>query len=242
MGERWLLMLSVNDLTGGYATADEIVKSVDLEVVAGEILTVIGPNGAGKSTALKLMAGLLNTKKGEIRLDGEDLVGASPQERARKGLVFVPQEKNVFAALSVAENLDMGAYLEPAEAKERAAKLFERFPLLGERRRMPGSSLSGGQRQTLAMAIGMMARPRIMLLDEPTAALSPQAAAEIFAVARAVADEGIAVLMVEQNALAALAISDRAMVLVDGRKVMEGDAKAMKEDPEVRRAFLGGRA
>lgn len=235
-------MLSVNDLTGGYATADEIVKSVDLEVVAGEILTVIGPNGAGKSTALKLMAGLLNTKKGEIRLDGEDLVGASPQERARKGLVFVPQEKNVFAALSVAENLDMGAYLEPAEAKERAAKLFERFPLLGERRRMPGSSLSGGQRQTLAMAIGMMARPRIMLLDEPTAALSPQAAAEIFAVARAVADEGIAVLMVEQNALAALAISDRAMVLVDGRKVMEGDAKAMKEDPEVRRAFLGGRA
>lgn len=235
-------MLSVRELTGGYAAADEIVKSVDLEVVPGEILTVIGPNGAGKSTALKLVAGLLNAKAGEIRLEGENLAGTSPQARARKGLVFVPQEKNVFAALSIAENLEMGAYLDPAEAKDRAAGLYDRFPILAERRRMPASSLSGGQRQTLAMAIGMMARPRVMLLDEPTAALSPQATAEIFAVARAVADEGIAVLMVEQNALAALAISDRAMVLVDGRKVMEGEAKAMSEDPEVRRAFLGGRA
>src|SRR5690606_16685600 len=137
-----------------------------------------------------------------------------PQGRARRGLVFVPQERNVFAALTVAENLDMGAYLEPAAARERADGLYARFPILAERRRMPASSLSGGQRQTLAMAIGMMASPRVMLLDEPTAALSPQASAEIFSVARAVADEGIAVLMVEQNALAALALSDRAMGLV----------------------------
>ena len=235
-------MLSIRKLTGGYAATDEIVKSVDVDVAPGEILTVIGPNGAGKSTALKLIAGILNAKSGDILFFGENLVGQSPQARASRGLVFVPQERNVFAALSVAENLEMGAYLEPTAARARAASLYDRFPILAERKRMPASSLSGGQRQTLAMAIGMMATPRVMLLDEPTAALSPQAMAEIFAVARAIADDGIAVLMVEQNALAALAISERALVLVDGRKIMEGNAREMCADPEVRRAFLGGRA
>ena len=157
-------MLSIRKLTGGYAASDEIVKSVDLDVAPGEILTVIGPNGAGKSTALKLIAGLLNAKSGDILYFGENLVGQSPQARARRGLVFVPQERNVFGALSVAENLEMGAFLEPGAARTRASSLYNRFPILAERRRMPASSLSGGQRQTLAMAIGMMASPRVMLL------------------------------------------------------------------------------
>lgn len=235
-------MLSVRELTGGYAAADEIVKGVALDVAPGEILTVIGPNGAGKSTALKLIAGLLSAKAGEIRLGDESLAGLDPQTRAGHGLVFVPQEKNVFGSLTVAENLEMGAYLEPRKARERAAGIYGRFPILADKRRLPASSLSGGQRQTLAMAIGMMASPRVLLLDEPTAALAPKAAAEIFAVVRAVADEGIAVLMVEQNALAALAMSDRGYVMVDGRRAMEGEAKALRDDPEVRRAFLGGRA
>ena len=235
-------MLSVRDLTGGYAAADEIVKGVALDVAPGEILTVIGPNGAGKSTALKLIAGLLSAKAGEIRLGDESLAGLDPQTRAGRGLVFVPQEKNVFGSLTVAENLEMGAFLEPRMARERVAGIYARFPILADKRRLPASSLSGGQRQTLAMAIGMMASPRVLLLDEPTAALAPKAAAEIFAVVRAVADEGIAVLMVEQNALAALAMSDRGYVMVDGRRAMEGDAKALRDDPEVRRAFLGGRA
>lgn len=235
-------MLSVRNLVGGYGAADEIVKGVSLSAVPGEILTIIGPNGAGKSTALKLIAGLLSAKAGEVTLEDSSLSGLDPQSRARAGMVFVPQERNVFAALSVAENLSMGSYLQPAQEKARARDVYARFPILAERKRAPASSLSGGQRQTLAMAIGMMASPRVLLLDEPTAALSPMAAQEIFKVVRSVADEGISVLMVEQNALAALAMSDRACVLVDGRMVLEGKADDLRTDPEVRHAFLGGRA
>ena len=230
-------MLSVSNLVGGYGAADEIVKGVSFNAVRGEVLTIIGPNGAGKSTALKLVAGLLVTKSGSVTLDGNALTTLDPQSRARHGMVFVPQEHNVFGALSVAENLSMGGYLDPRQEKERSEDIFARFPALKERRRNAAASLSGGQRQTLAMAIAMMASPRVLLLDEPTAALSPVAAAEIFKVA----DEGIAVLMVEQNALAALAMSDKACVLVDGRVVLEGKADELGRDPEVRQAFLGGR-
>lgn len=234
-------MLSVRNLVGGYGAADEVVKGVSMAAVPGEILTIIGPNGAGKSTALKLIAGLLTIKSGSVELEGNELTALDPQARARNGMVFVPQEYNVFGALSVADNLSMGGYLHPAEEKVRAAEIYERFPILKQRRRSPAASLSGGQRQTLAMAIAMMASPHVLLLDEPTAALSPKAAEEIFKVVRSVADEGIAVLMVEQNALAALAMSDKACVLVDGRMVMEGKAADLGGDPEVRRAFLGGR-
>ncbi|UYQ73865.1 ABC transporter ATP-binding protein [Pelagibacterium flavum] len=227
-------MLSVSNLVGGYGAADEIVKGVSFNAVRGEVLTIIGPNGAGKSTALKLVAGLLVTKSGSVTLDGNALTTLDPQSRARHGMVFVPQEHNVFGALSVAENLSR-------QEKERSEDIFARFPALKERRRNAAASLSGGQRQTLAMAIAMMASPRVLLLDEPTAALSPVAAAEIFKVVRSVADEGIAVLMVEQNALAALAMSDKACVLVDGRVVLEGKADELGRDPEVRQAFLGGR-
>jgi len=235
-------MLSVRDLVGGYGAADEIVKGVSLSAVPGEVLTIIGPNGAGKSTALKLIAGLLNIKAGEVRLDQTDLTKLDPQSRARNGMVFVPQEHNVFGALTVAENLSMGGYLQPEHEKAKSAEIYQRFPILYERRRAAASSLSGGQRQTLAMAIAMMASPRVLLLDEPTAALSPKAGEEIFSVVRSVADEGIAVLMVEQNALAALAMSDKACVLVDGRMVLDGKADELMNNPEVRHAFLGGRS
>jgi branched-chain amino acid transport system ATP-binding protein len=234
-------MLSTSDLVGGYGLADEVVKGVTLSAAQSEIVTIIGPNGAGKSTALKLVAGLLTQKRGEILIDGDDISGLSPQDRARRGLVFVPQERNVFGALTIAENLDIGAYLEPRKARERADALYMRFPILAERRNVPASALSGGQRQTLAIAIALMASPRVLLLDEPTAALAPMAAAEIFRLIREIASEGIAILMVEQNALAALVASDRGYVLVDGRMAMEGDAPALRSDPEIRRVFLGGR-
>lgn len=235
-------MLSISDLVGGYGPADEVVKGIALGVAPGEIVTIIGPNGAGKSTALKLVAGLLAKKRGRVQIDESDIGDLSPQDRARRGLVFVPQERNVFATLSIAENLDMGAYLEPREARGRADALYARFPILAERRNTPASTLSGGQRQTLAIAIALMASPRVLLLDEPTAALAPRAAAEIFRLIREIASEGIAILMVEQNALAALVASDRGYVMVDGRMAMEGDAPILRSDPEIRRVFLGGRA
>lgn len=234
-------MLSVTELSGGYATADQVVKSVSLKVRPGEILTIIGPNGAGKSTALKLIAGLLQIRSGDVQLSEESITTLKPEERARRGLVFVPQEQNTFGTLTISENLEMGAYLEPAAARERAAGIYERFPVLSERRRTSAGSLSGGQRQTLALAIALMTSPRVLLLDEPTAALAPKAAEEIFGVIRALADGGLAILMVEQNALAALSVSDRGYVMVDGRRTMEGDAQSMRADPDVRRAFLGGR-
>jgi branched-chain amino acid transport system ATP-binding protein/neutral amino acid transport system ATP-binding protein len=234
-------MLWVSDLVGGYSAADEVVKGVGLSVAPGEIATIIGPNGAGKSTALKLVAGLLSRKRGRIAIGGQDISDWSPQDRARCGLVFVPQERNVFGTLTIDENLDIGAYLEPRVARQRAEALCKRFPILGERCKALASTLSGGQRQTLALAIALMASPRVLLLDEPTAALSPMAGAEIFRLIREIAAEGIAILMVEQNALAALVASDRGYVLVDGQMAMEGDATALRLDPEIRRVFLGGR-
>jgi branched-chain amino acid transport system ATP-binding protein/neutral amino acid transport system ATP-binding protein len=233
-------VLSVRDLTGGYAFADEIVKAVSLNVEPGEILTIIGPNGAGKSTALKLIAGLLKTKSGEISMEGRQVAGNSPQDRARHGLIFVPQEHNVFGALSIAENLEMGAFADHSSARQRAGEIYARFPALAERKRVAASSLSGGQRQTLALAIALMATPHVLLLDEPTAALAPKAAAEIFTLIRSLADDGIAILMVEQHALEALHISTRGYVLVSGRNSREGAGPALATDPEIRRLFLGG--
>ena len=234
-------MLSVRELSGGYGEADQVVKAISFDVLPAQVLTIIGPNGAGKSTALKLIAGLLPNRSGQVALDGQPIGSLGPEQRAGLGMVFVPQEHNVFAGLTVAENLEMGAYLQPAEARARAARVYHRFPILSERKRAAAGSLSGGQRQTLGLAIALMASPRVLLLDEPTAALAPRAAAEIFTTIRTLAGEGIAILMVEQNALAALAISDRALVMVDGRCAMEGDASRMQADPDVRRVFLGGR-
>lgn len=235
-------LIEADRVVGGYPGAEHVVKGVTLGADAGELVTIIGPNGAGKSTALKLISGLLRPSAGQVRLAGEDVAGRSPQAIAKGGLGFVPQERNVFATLSVAENLEMGCLFERRATKARAEEAYARFPMLAEKRRTGAGSLSGGQRQILAMAMALMGQPRSLLLDEPTAGLSPKAAHELFAVVRGIARDGLAILMVEQNALESLAVSDRAYVLVDGQNHLDGPADAVANDPDIRRLFLGGRA
>ena len=234
--------LEVAGLQGGYGAADHIVKGVSLRVAGGELVTIIGPNGAGKSTALKLVAGLLKPAAGEVRIDGRQLAGHAPREMVQAGLVFVPQERNIFGELSVEENLILGCFLQLGEAKARMHEVMQRLPLLAERRKAMGRTLSGGQRQLLAIGQALMARPKVLLLDEPTAGLSPQAAQDLFALVREIRGSGIAVLMVEQNALDALQVSDRAYVLVDGRNEFEGPARELAADEQIRALFLGGRS
>jgi len=233
--------LLVEGLVGGYGAADHVVKGVALAVEPGRLVCVIGPNGAGKSTVLKLLAGLLRPIAGSIRVFGEAVIPASPRAMIAAGCVLVPQERNVFGALSVEENLLMGAHTERGKARARMADAYDRFPLLRERRRQAARTLSGGQRQLLAMGQALMAAPRLLLLDEPTAGLSPVAAQGLFATIRALCDSGMPVLMVEQNALDALHVSDEAVVLVDGRNAHGGKARDLAADPTIRRLFLGGR-
>ena len=237
-----MILLDVTDLRGGYGAADEIVKGAALCVEEGEIVSLIGPNGAGKSTLLKLVAGLLRPSAGQIRLGDRDIAGVGAPEISRLGLSFVPQERNVFGSMTIAENLEMGGYVDGRHANQRIAELYERFPMLGEKRRAAARTLSGGQRQILAMAIALMNAPRLLLLDEPTAGLSPRAAEELFGTIVALNKTGVAILMVEQNALEALAVSTRACVLVQGRVEREGSAQELASDPTVRDLFLGGKA
>ncbi len=224
----------------GYGAADEILRGAALEVGPGELVAIIGPNGAGKSTLLKAVAGLLRLKSGAILFDGAPIHGLAARERARRGIAFVPQEANVFPAMTVRENLEIGGYLEPGAVAARAAGLLARFPMLGEKRRQAARTLSGGQRQVLAMAMALMVQPRLLLLDEPSAGLSPVAADALFDDIAAIHREGVAIAMVEQNAYEALMIADRGVVLVDGRAVRDGPARALAEAPEIRRLFLGG--
>ncbi len=233
-------MIAAEHLVCGYGPGEEIVKGVDFALGAGELVAVIGPNGAGKSTFLKALAGLLPAAGGRVMLGEEDVTALDARARAARGLGFVPQEANVFASLSVWENLEIGANLARAHERERIAAMFARFPVLAEKRRAAARTLSGGQRQVLAMAIALMAAPRVLLLDEPSAGLSPVAAAALFATIVAIRAAATPVLLVEQNAEAALAIADRGVVLVDGRIAHVGAAGAMAADPEIRRLFLGG--
>ncbi|MBV8409039.1 MAG: ABC transporter ATP-binding protein [Alphaproteobacteria bacterium] len=235
-----MTLLAVDDLRGGYAAADEIVKGANLSVAAGEIVALIGPNGAGKSTLLKLVAGLLRPSGGGVRFKDHDIASLVAPEISRLGLAFVPQERNVFGTMSVAENLEMGGFLDGVRARRRMAGLYERFPMLADKRRAAARTLSGGQRQILAMAIALMNAPDLLLLDEPTAGLSPKAADELFGTIVALNQSGVAILMVEQNALEALAVSARAYVLVQGRAEREGKAVDLANDPAVRDLFLGG--
>ncbi|NKC29321.1 ABC transporter ATP-binding protein [Roseomonas sp. BU-1] len=234
-------MLEVEGLVGGYGAADEILKGIDLALPARRMAAIVGPNGAGKSTLLKAIAGLLKPKAGGIRLEGRALGGLPPRSIAAAGIAFVPQEANIFPSLSVRENLEMGGYLEPrATVAQRVEALFARFPMLAEKRRRAARTLSGGQRQILAMGMALMVAPKLLLLDEPSAGLSPKAAQGLFDDIAAIHAEGTAILMVEQNALEALAIAEDGIVLVDGRVARTGQAAALAADPEVRRLFLGG--
>jgi branched-chain amino acid transport system ATP-binding protein/neutral amino acid transport system ATP-binding protein len=234
-------LLRVEGVVGGYGAADEILKGITLSLPEGRMAAIVGPNGAGKSTLLKAIAGILRPKAGSILLDGAPLTGLPPRAIAAKGVAFVPQEANIFPSLTVRENLEMGGYLEPrAKVARRVEALCERFPVLAEKRRRPARTLSGGQRQILAMAMALMVEPRLLLLDEPSAGLSPKAAEALFDSIAAIHREGTAILMVEQNALEALAIAEDGIVLVDGRVARTGAAAALAADPEVRRLFLGG--
>jgi branched-chain amino acid transport system ATP-binding protein/neutral amino acid transport system ATP-binding protein len=235
-------LMRAEDVVCGYGAADEILKGAVLDVAPRELVAIIGPNGAGKSTLLKAIAGLLRLKSGSIRLDGTAIEGLSTRERARAGIAFVPQEANIFPTMTVRENLEMGGFLEPRAAPSRIDALFVRFPMLAEKRRSAARTLSGGQRQILAMAMALMNAPALLLLDEPTAGLSPRAAEELFGTILALNKSGVAILMVEQNALEALSISARAYVLVQGRPEREGPAAVLAADPTVRDLFLGGKA
>lgn len=235
-------LLDIEGIVGGYASAEHIVKGINLSADIGEVVTIIGPNGAGKSTALKLISGLLLPSEGRVLIGDKDITRQSPQAIAKAGLGFVPQERNVFGSLSVAENLEVSCLFERAASRKRMDEVYARFQILFDKRRVPAKSLSGGQRQILAMAMALMGKPRALLLDEPTAGLSPKAAHEHFEYIRRIAHEGIAILMVEQNALESLEVSDRAYVLVDGLNHLDGPADVVANDPNIRRLFLGGRA
>lgn len=226
-------------MTGGYGGAD-ILHDCTIGVEKGEIAVIVGPNGAGKSTAMKAIFGMLSLREGSITLDGRDISALSPQERVVAGMGFVPQTNNVFRALTVEENLEMGAYIRTDDYRETMEQVFALFPILREKRRQPAGELSGGQRQQVAVGRALMTKPKVLMLDEPTAGVSPIVMDELFDKILDVAATGIAILMVEQNARQALEIADKGYVLVQGRNRYTDTGAALLADPEVRRTFLGG--
>ena len=227
------------NLTGGYGGAD-IIRNCNVSVGTGEIAVVVGPNGAGKSTAMKALLGMLNLRKGRVLLDGDDITGMSPQERVSQGMAFVPQNQNVFVTLTVEENLEMGAYLRRDDITETMNQVFDLFPVLKEKRRQIAGELSGGQRQQVAVGRALMTRPSVLMLDEPTAGVSPIVMDELFERIIEVKRTGVAILMVEQNARQALNIADRGFVLVTGENRFTDTGESLLANEEVRKSFLGG--
>jgi branched-chain amino acid transport system ATP-binding protein len=226
-------------MTGGYGGAD-ILNGCTIAVEKGEIAVIVGPNGAGKSTAMKALFGMLRLRQGQVRFDGEDITALSPQQRVLKGMGFVPQTHNVFTSMSVEENLEMGAYIRRDDYRQTLEQVYALFPILKQKRRQPAGELSGGQRQQVAVGRALMTQPKVLMLDEPTAGVSPIVMDELFDRIIEVARTGIAILMVEQNARQALHIADKGYVLVQGANRYTDTGAALMANPDVRRTFLGG--
>ena len=234
-----MTVLSIVNLSGGYGEAD-ILHEISLEINTGEIVVVIGPNGAGKSTAMKAVFGLLRLSGGSVHLAGEEITNMDPAQVVNKGVCYVPQTNNVFPTLTVQENLEMGAYIRKDDFRPRLLEIYEMFPPLLEKKKQAAGELSGGQRQMVAMGKALMLEPTILMLDEPTAGLSPIYRNEIFQIIRQINASGVPILMVEQNAKQSLAIANRGYVLVDGRNRTTGKGIDLLNNPEIAKMFLGG--
>ena len=226
-------------MTAGYGSGPDIISSCSINVERGEIVAILGPNGAGKSTAMKAMLGLLKLKSGSVLMDGKDISKLSPQDRVKQGISFVPQNKNVFPDLTVRENLEVGAFLRDDDVNKVIEEIYDLFPILKEKNSQIVGELSGGQRQQVALGRALMIKPSVLMLDEPTAGVSPIVMDELFQHIIKVKETNVAIIMVEQNAKQALSISDRGYVLVTGQNKFEGLGKELLQDPEVRRSFLG---
>jgi len=236
MGEPFLIG---DAMTGGYGSVD-ILHDCTVAVEKGEIAVIVGPNGAGKSTAMKAVFGMLALRSGAVRLDGKDITALSPQDRVAEGMAFVPQTSNVFTSLTVEENLEMGAFLRRDDISGTMEQVYDLFPILRDKRRQAAGELSGGQRQQVAVGRALMTQPKVLMLDEPTAGVSPIVMDELFDRIIEVARTGISILMVEQNARQALEIADKGYVLVQGRNAFTGTGADLLGDAEVRKSFLGG--
>ena len=234
-----MISLVGKKLTAGYGGVD-IIKDINLEVNEGEIVVIVGPNGAGKSTAMKALLGMLNLTSGMVEYSNEEITSMLPQNRINLGLAFVPQTQNVFTGMTVEENLEMGGFLREDEITDTINDVFNLFPVLKEKRSQNAGELSGGQRQQVAFGRALMTQPKILMLDEPTAGVSPIVMDELFSRILEVRKTGVGILMVEQNAKQALSIADRGYVLVNGKNSREGSGEELLNNPEVRKSFLGG--
>ena len=235
-----MIILQAENITAGYTTEVNILYDVGIRLTSGQIVSVIGPNGAGKSTLLKTIFGILKPTNGKISLKDEDITGLKPDKVANKGISYVPQVDNVFPSLTIQENLEMGAFIRNDDYSQRLNEIYDLFPILGDRRKQKAGQLSGGQRQMVAMGRALMVDPQVLLLDEPSAGLSPKLVEMIFEKIRAINKTGVSMIIVEQNAREALKMADHGYVLAMGRNVLDDTGDALLANKEVGRLYLGG--